>query len=135
MKAEPRENIQDEAQAPVGWGIWCTTRGGVTGEWADWLKHDGRPLAFTSPNEAETYLAALNEQDPPLHGGYTPSGRQMAVITRQVKEMRQDMTQNMTQNMVFPPLPDLLDNLARVAEKIKTLLGQDASASKRPRLR
>jgi hypothetical protein len=69
------------------WGIWCQVSGGVTGSRANWLKGEGEGASpretialFPTEAEAEAKCAELAAKTS-LRGGFTPSGRPIAVAS------------------------------------------------------
>ncbi len=67
-----------EQEIEMAYGIWTTVSGGITGYRAAWLKHDDAEVVFATQAEAEAEAGRLTAGDT-LRGGYTPSGRPIAV--------------------------------------------------------
>jgi hypothetical protein len=68
-------------------GIWCQVSGGITGHRANWLKGEGEGASpretialFPTEGEAAARCAELMATTS-LRGGYTPSGRPIAVAS------------------------------------------------------
>jgi hypothetical protein len=63
------------------WGIWCQVDGGITGYRASWLRGEGGAIAlFPTQAQAELRAARLAELTG-LKGGFTPSGRPIAIAS------------------------------------------------------
>lgn len=63
------------------WGIWCQVSGGVTGHREAWLKGEGGTIALFATEAAANQKAYELAASTSLRGGYTPSGRPIAIAT------------------------------------------------------